>query len=115
MYSEALTHSFTEEETLFGDEQKAVNSCSRPNIKVALVATRMPGSSVVLANYNRDCSESLAWQFVRPERPDNELKIWQAARATSAAPGTFKPILHGPTQKEYIDGGLYHNNTINVA
>jgi len=38
-------------------------------------------------------------------------KIWEAARATSAAPTFFKPIKLGRTQNQpFIDGGLGRNN-----
>lgn len=44
----------------------------------------------------------------RPEMPG--IKIWEAARATSAAPAYFKPlILNG---KEFLDGGLQANNPL---
>ncbi|KAI1176857.1 acyl transferase/acyl hydrolase/lysophospholipase [Nemania sp. FL0916] len=39
-----------------------------------------------------------------------KIKIWEAARATSAAPGFFKPITIG--NDEFADGGLGANNPI---
>jgi hypothetical protein len=43
-----------------------------------------------------------------------EAKIWEAARATSAAPRIFKSISIGPPNfaQEFIDGGLGHNNPV---
>jgi len=41
-------------------------------------------------------------------------KIWQAARATSAAPTFFKRIKIGRKQ-EYIDGGMGCNNPSEVV
>lgn len=38
------------------------------------------------------------------------IKIWQAARATSAAPGYFKPMKIG--EIELVDGGLLANNPV---
>ncbi|KAJ7157813.1 hypothetical protein C8R46DRAFT_1040077 [Mycena filopes] len=36
--------------------------------------------------------------------------IWQAARATSAAPTFFKRVAIGPVQEQFIDGGMGVNN-----
>ena len=38
-----------------------------------------------------------------------------SARATSAAPRYFKPLCHGPSKQVYTDGGIYHNNPIQIA
>jgi predicted acylesterase/phospholipase RssA len=40
--------------------------------------------------------------------------IWQAARATSAAPLFFDPITFGVPPKTYGDGGLHYNNPIRI-
>lgn len=42
----------------------------------------------------------------------NHVKIWQAARATSAAPGFFDPPVIGPYQTQYVDGGMGANNPV---
>ena len=42
-----------------------------------------------------------------------EIPIWQAARATSAAPGYFAPIALGHFQSKYADGGMVANNPVN--
>ncbi|KAL2820557.1 hypothetical protein BDW59DRAFT_174473 [Aspergillus cavernicola] len=56
-----------------------------------------------------------SYRFYRSERPENEVKIWEAARATSAAPRIFKPFFHSPSGQEYQDGAIYHNNPIDIA
>lgn len=38
-----------------------------------------------------------------------------SARATSAAPFYFKPLCHHRSGQTYADGGIYHNNPINIA
>ncbi len=38
-----------------------------------------------------------------------------SARATSAAPTYFKPFFHKASKQVYQDGGLYHNNPIEIA
>jgi predicted acylesterase/phospholipase RssA len=84
--------------------------------KVAVTTTSADGNeAMILANYNRSRSSGDRQTFVRPEDPSNELKVCEAAVATSAAPLYFKPYTHSKTRTSYIDGGLYHNNPVNVA
>ncbi|KAG9735391.1 FabD/lysophospholipase-like protein, partial [Aureobasidium melanogenum] len=71
--------------------------------------------AMIFANYNRPQSSGDSQTFVRPENPSNELEVWEAAAATSAAPFYFKPYTHTRTGTSYIDGGLYHNNPVYVA
>ncbi|KAI1460194.1 phospholipase [Annulohypoxylon moriforme] len=42
----------------------------------------------------------------------DSVKIWEACRATSAAPSFFDRITIGPFQEEFIDGALGENNPI---
>lgn len=42
-------------------------------------------------------------------------KIWEAARATSAASRLFEPIKIGPRNQEFVDGALRHNNPIQIV
>ena len=46
---------------------------------------------------------------------DLEPKIWEAARATSAATTFFDPISIGPYGQDFVDGGAGYNNPIQVA
>ena len=55
--------------------------------KVAVTATSGTwDKAVVFANYNHDLDEDAHYVFERPEVPEWELKFWEVARATSAAP-----------------------------
>ena len=47
----------------------------------------------------------------------NKCALWQAARATSAAPTFFKSIFIEPPRPaiEYVDGGIGHNNPSELA
>lgn len=45
---------------------------------------------------------------------DGMLTLFRA-RATSAAPRIFKPMCHEPSKQVYADGGIYHNNPIQIA
>lgn len=51
-----------------------------------------------------------------PVRESPELyqcaKIWEAARATSAASSFFDPIAIGPLRQEFLDGGTGANNPV---
>lgn len=76
--------------------------------------------AIVIANYNRrddarKKQRKLHYGFPRPTDPDLELQIWEAAAATSAAPSFFKPFIHEPTEKTYLDGALYHNNPVRLV
>ncbi|KAF3043355.1 hypothetical protein E8E11_008222 [Didymella keratinophila] len=110
---EALKVAFTEDQYLFGG-QRLDQNWSSP-VKVAVTTTSSSSSPVVLANYNRRCEGKLSYQFQRPEGVENELKTWEAARATSAAPRYFRPYLHAPSKQIYMDGAIYHNNPIRIA
>lgn len=97
---------------LFG----ANDSLNAFKTKVAITTTSADGNeAMILANYNRSRSPGDRQTFVRPEDHWNELEIWEVAAATSAAPLYFKPYTHQKTKTSYIDGGLYHNNPVNVA
>ncbi|KAJ7443687.1 hypothetical protein FB451DRAFT_1568599 [Mycena latifolia] len=47
-----------------------------------------------------------------PDEPAKDCMIWEAARATSATPGLFKPMEIGSRRmkQQYIGGSLGHNN-----
>lgn len=103
---------------LFGSHGKHSSALSA---KVAVTATDVSGSkAIVIANYSRK-SESLnkdrklRYTFLRPLQPDLELKVWEAAAATSAAPSFFKPFTHNMTEATYYDGALYHNNPVRLV
>ncbi|KAH8667562.1 hypothetical protein BGZ60DRAFT_564753 [Tricladium varicosporioides] len=111
-FEKALRESF-EERPLFG----GLNSQKGHMIKVAVTSTTlMDQQPVVLANYNRpDSQEYSSYTFERQDKPAMELKTWEAARATSAAPPYFKDFTKNETKTAYIDGALYHNNPVGVA
>ena len=109
---EALIEAFTDDQYLFGGRRTDAGSV---DVKVAVTATTSGGQGVVLANYNRLCTEKLSYHFQRPEKLHGEFKTWEAARATSAAPTYFKPLHHKASKQVYSDGGIYHNNPIYIA
>ncbi|KAH8787540.1 acyl transferase/acyl hydrolase/lysophospholipase, partial [Hyaloscypha sp. PMI_1271] len=96
----------------FGDISSVFQSpCG--GTKVAVVATTTNDTSTCLfTNYNgpESRSSSSGYKIIRPDNAEQELLVWQAARASSAAPPYFKPFAG------YQDGGLGgHNNPINLA
>lgn len=109
---EALLEAFGEDQYLFGGQRAETGTIGA---KVAVTATSSAGTAIVLANYNRLSSEKLPYQFYRPEKQIGELKTWEAARATSAAPTYFKALCHESSKQTFWDGGVYNNNPINIA
>lgn len=75
-----------------------------PKISVCAVQ-ETNADSVVIRSYHSGSGE---WDDLYPI-----CKIWEAARATSAASTFFDPIEIGP--QRYVDGGLRYNNPIEKA
>lgn len=109
---DALVEAFGDNQYLFGGKRDDPGSM---DVKVAVTATSAAGQGVVLANYNRLCTEKLSYHFQRPDKLYGEVKTWEAARATSAAPTYFKPLHHEDSKQVYSDGGIYHNNPVHIA
>ena len=62
---------------------------------------------------NKDVSKPFRLRNYRSAwEPGTECTIWQAARATSAAPLYFPPIRFGKPPANYVDGGLNYNNPV---
>ncbi|KAI1745919.1 hypothetical protein F4680DRAFT_442191 [Xylaria scruposa] len=78
------------------------------SIKVAVTATDVAsGRDVVFANYNRpDAVESSLYHFSRSDAPDKEIRIWEAARATTATAPHFSPFRKVETNHKYTNSGM---------
>lgn len=104
------------EQRLFGGKQAEGKAYSP---KVAVMSTSGTGhEAVVLTNYSRPEDQQLSYklEFSSQKEPGLPgMKVWQAAAATSAAPGYFKPFIHPSTKHSYMDGALYYNNPAKVA
>lgn len=104
------------EDNLFGGEKQDLLANYSRRCKVAVTATSTNGTPFVFANYNRvEKNETTRYVFLRAEKPEQEIKIWEASRVTSAAPRIFKPYLHAASGHTFLDGGVYHNNPIEIA
>jgi predicted acylesterase/phospholipase RssA len=83
--------------------------------KVAVTTTGgRAESDMIISNYCRKGGGE-TYQFSRAQNPDEELAVWEAAAATSAALPYFKPFTHERTGNVYLDGAFYNNNPVNVA
>lgn len=111
-FEQALRKSFREE-SLFGGHHDSATSYAT---KVAVTASTDTGDqAVVLANYNRQIEAQPNYTFKRPDKPEHELRLWEVARATSAAPTYFRPFVNKRTNEGYLDGALFHNNPVKIA
>ncbi|KAL7784152.1 hypothetical protein V8C37DRAFT_420748 [Trichoderma ceciliae] len=109
----ALQSAFDQNEVLYGEPKPG----SPMSIRVAVTATvASDNRPTILSNYNTEYERSrVLYGFVRPKDPAKELKVWQAARATAAAPPYFKPFVHEEALSAYIDGAINHNCPVLVA
>ncbi|KAI1773204.1 FabD/lysophospholipase-like protein [Hypoxylon cercidicola] len=86
--------------------------------KVAVTASvGIERQAVVFANYNRPDlpGKKLPYRFIRSDTPSGEMRMWEAARATSATPPFFKPFLKTETNQEYANNDLRHSCPVVVA
>ncbi|KAI1771432.1 hypothetical protein F4818DRAFT_454557 [Hypoxylon cercidicola] len=112
----AFTSAFTDYLYLFGGERPDQRNGS--SVKVAVTATSSDGTKAyVISNYNRrqQGHKPASYHFQRPESASAELKVWEAARATTAAPTYFKSFHHKASQRIYMDGAILHNNPVRIA
>ncbi|KAI5462890.1 hypothetical protein BGZ63DRAFT_402245 [Mariannaea sp. PMI_226] len=136
----ALQEQFGEDTYLFGSSANDRNRPSSPDkklgadwVKVGVVSC-MEGRNrpMLIANYSRNSAGpndgvygvythadivlfSTEDYLARQDNQENDFKVWEAARATSAAPIYFQPYLHHRTKTSYIDGGIVRNNPVQLA
>ncbi|KAJ4989895.1 ankyrin repeat protein [Stagonosporopsis vannaccii] len=79
---------------------------ARCKVFVTATAQSAPIDTTVLTSY-----ESSRW----PTDFLKTVKIWEAARATSAASSFFDPIEIGDDKEAFLDGGSGANNPVNVV
>ncbi|KAK4446666.1 acyl transferase/acyl hydrolase/lysophospholipase [Podospora aff. communis PSN243] len=118
----ALKEVFSESRLLFGGALgDGLESGSRSRtLKVAVVASSVAcNRAFVLSNYNRPADigfpVGVSYHFQRPESASQELKVWEAARATCAAPQYFKEFHHETSRRSYVDGAILYNNPVRIA
>ncbi|KAI0490453.1 hypothetical protein F4859DRAFT_500816 [Xylaria cf. heliscus] len=104
---EGALRRYFSEQPLFG--ATSYGSRLAASTKVAVTATSVgTGHDVVFANYNRpDIAEkSVPYHFSRSDAPDKEIRMWEAARATTAIAPLFSPFKKPETDREYTNGGM---------
>lgn len=112
-FHEALKDAFGEQDVLFGGRSRTKSTCQT---RVAVTSTTSTGSkAIVLANYRRKEDSAPEYDFERPHQPELEMRVWEAAAATSSAPTYFKPFVNPLTRRTYLDGALHNNNPARVA
>jgi predicted acylesterase/phospholipase RssA len=95
---------------------------ARNKTRVAVTAADKEGRRpILIANYNTEGSVNFdrgpnaIYEFRRPSIPAQELRFWEAAAATCAAPRYFKPFFHGSSHRYFLDGALYNSNPATIA
>jgi len=108
-----LREAFLDSTYLFGG--RSYNEMPASSIKVAVTATSPTGMPIVFADYNRRCTSFIRYQFCRPDKLEQELKVWEAARATMATPKLFRSLRHAPSKQIYVAAELGMRNPITIA
>ncbi|KAF8457056.1 hypothetical protein BDZ91DRAFT_509801 [Kalaharituber pfeilii] len=121
------------ERRMFGDGETSPANVGNKEIKVGVTLTASSGYPYLVTSYNREDFKNTEvlrpiersntgtvmsnkyYGFLRGESKETELKTWEAALATTAAPRYFKPFRHKMTGNVFMDGGLNFNNPIAVA
>jgi predicted acylesterase/phospholipase RssA len=114
----ALQQAFGADQSLFAGTRELMDNEAviQRTTKVAVTTTTTGGRPALLGNYNRtDIEDDAPYSFPRSEKPDSELKVNEAARATSAAPTIFKQFEHKPSGQVYLDGAIHFNCPVGPA
>ncbi|KFY85790.1 hypothetical protein V498_07664 [Pseudogymnoascus sp. VKM F-4517 (FW-2822)] len=83
--------------------------------QILLMDTESPCKVCVFALQGEDSTLAILRTYDYPNASHTlfeECKVWEACRATSAAPTFFDPVQIGPYKQSFIDGGLRYNNPI---
>ncbi|KAM5355009.1 hypothetical protein ACJ41O_001655 [Fusarium nematophilum] len=107
----ALKKTFSSSTYLFG----ASTSNVMDRVKVGVVTSRYGNNeATLLASYSRSNNNDKDDYLFREDQQHRDFKVWEAARATSAAPTYFQPFVHRG-QNAYVDGALFYNNPVQLA
>jgi predicted acylesterase/phospholipase RssA len=83
-----------------------------------LISSTIPSFVCAMNEMNMNAGlPDLFRSYDTPDEPATECMAWEAARATSATPGLFKPVEIGVDgmRQRYIDGGIAHNNPTSLV
>jgi hypothetical protein len=108
----ALVRFFGPETSLFAPARKGHQQCTT---RVAVTAAKDLGQTdCLIASYNRPLVDDRG-NFEREDCESKDMKIWEAALATSAAPFYLPPFIKEETKTDYVDGAVYANCPAKVA
>jgi hypothetical protein len=109
----ALKEFFGEEPSLFAPARNGLRpQCTT---RVAVTAAKDSGQTdCLIASYNRPTVDDWG-NFDREDSESKDMKIWEAALATSAAPFYLPPFFKEETKTDYVDGAVYANCPAHVA
>ncbi|KAL4929402.1 patatin-like phospholipase family protein [Aspergillus undulatus] len=108
---DVLMEHYTPTQRLYGTPASGISSG-----KVAVTVTSLDGDSCILTNYNGTAPRPLEPVYERlHSEVGSEPFVWQAARATAAAPSLFSTVSL-PGLGSFQDGGIpRYNNPASVA
>ncbi|KAI1125989.1 hypothetical protein F5Y10DRAFT_279102 [Nemania abortiva] len=104
---ESAFRRYLSEQPLFGATSH--RSSHMASTRVAVTATSVANrQDVVFANYNRPDlpDKKIPYYFSRSDTPAKEIRMWEAARATTATAPLFSPYKKAETEAEYASGGM---------
>ena len=96
---------------LFGANETSHSEKVKVGVLAAVHGSRRP---YLFTNYSRNSTRQNTDYLVREDDLEDEMKCWEAARSTSAAPTYFPPHYHRAKRQSYVDGALQRNNPIQI-
>lgn len=96
---------------LFGSKDTPASEKVKVGVLAGVPGGRRP---YLFTNYSRNHTGQNTDYLVREDDLEDELKCWEAARCTAAAPTYFPPFYHQAKRQPYIDGALLRNNPIQI-
>lgn len=96
---------------LFGPNKSTTSEKVKVGVLAGVPGGRRP---YLFTNYSRNPTGPSSDYLVREDDLEDELKCWEAARSTAAAPTYFSPYYHKAKRQPYIDGALHRNNPIQI-
>ncbi|KAL9609786.1 MAG: hypothetical protein Q9167_005464 [Letrouitia subvulpina] len=94
--------------------QSATSAGSSNALCIPPTAILDRGCASSITNYSRSSTGQESDYLVREDDLEDELRCWEAAYSTSAAPTYFPPYYYEAKRQSYIDGALHRNNPIQI-
>ncbi|CAF9904931.1 MAG: hypothetical protein HETSPECPRED_004827 [Heterodermia speciosa] len=107
----ALQAAFGRQPLLFGPNEYSTSEKVKVGVLAAVPGGRRP---YLFTNYSRNPTSPDNDYLVREDDLADEMRCWEAARSTAAAPTYFPPYYHEAKRQPYIDGAVHRNNPIQI-